>query len=298
MSSIPSGRKIGILAGFGGFIAWLLFVEIIGLFILFFWLSITLFGDYFMYGYEGFYFGISLPIIAIIIIFAAQFYPIYRHMKKKALKPFQTSIAEYNELLSSYPDKLKCIKCGAKDNLKKDRYTWHFKRPQNVLGQQPGLVIPTTILGRIREDYDKASIIPLCVRCSPDFEKWASIVAQRRILRYISLVIFFISILLFFSSYVYYYIFIILVLSVVIRRVNKRYKHPEFLTDQYVKNEGVTGIIFRPENSSRWIHYKDWLEKKPDITSKEFEGERLCRNCGASLEVDSKFCTQCGWSLR
>jgi len=278
MSPVYYGQKLS-------FLGWLLFVELFVLLFLFFGLFITLLGAYFIYGYGGFYLGLSLPIIFVSIIMGGQFYLYYIFKKKKMLKPFLSSIPEYNETISAQPDKLKCIKCGVKENLKKNKYTWRLKGVNHV------------ILSTIKENDGNASVIPLCLKCSPDFEIWAKNVSQRKTFQIIAVVLILSSLIFLFTMY-YFFVFLVMIIiaSRLIKTGNKYIKFPEFNVDHYIKNELNQGIIFRPENSSRWISHKEWLEKEPVITVKGLEGEILCKNCQSPLEPDSKFCTQCGWT--
>jgi len=278
MSPVYYGEKFS-------FLGWLLFVELIGLFILFFGLFYTLLGANFIYGYGGFYLGLSLPIVFVSIIMGGQFYLYYIFKEKSMLKPFLSSIQEYNETISTQLDKLKCIKCGIKENLKKNKYTWR------LLGENHA------ILSNIKENDENASVIPLCLKCSPDFEIWANKVSRRKTFQIIAVVLILSSLIFLFSFY-YFFVFIIMIFIArrLIKTGNKYIKFPEFSVGHYVKNELNQGIIFRPENSSRWISHKEWLEEEPVITIKGQEGEIICKNCQSPLEPDSKFCTQCGWS--
>ena len=278
MSPVYYGQKFS-------FLGWLLFVELIVLLFLFFGLFITLLGANFIYGYGGIYLGLSLPIIFVSIIMGGQFYLYYMFKKKKILKPFLSSIPEYNRTISAQPDKLKCIKCGAKEDLKKNKYSWRLKGENHV------------ILGNIKENDENASIIPLCLKCSPGFEIWANKVSQRKTFQIIVVVLILSSLIFLFSiNYFLVFVCMIIIASCLIKTGNKYIKFPEFNVDQYVKNELNRGIIFRPENSPHWISHKEWLENEPVITVKELEGKKVCKNCQSPLEPDSKFCTQCGWS--
>ncbi len=279
MSPVYYGRKLS-------FLGKLLFVELMGLFILFFIMFYTLLGVNFIYGYEGFYFGLSLPTFFVSIIMGGQFYLYYIFKKKKALKPYISSISEYNETITAQLDKLKCIKCGSKANLKKNKYTWRLKGEKSV------------ILGSMKENEKNASIIPLCLKCSPGFEIWSNNVSRRKTFQIIAVVLILSSIFFMFSiKYFYAFVGMVIIAGFLIKTGNKYIKFPDFNPDQYVKNELNRGIIFRPKNSSHWISHKEWLEKEPTITVKGFGGEILCKNCGSPLEQNSKFCTQCGWSL-
>jgi hypothetical protein len=168
---------------------------------------------------------------------------------KKKLKPFLSSIPEYNKTISAQPDKLKCIKCGTKENLKKNRYTWRLKGQHKV------------ILGKMKENDKNASIIPLCQKCSPSFENWANKVSRRKTFQIIAVVLIFSSLIFLISNY-YFVVFIgiIIIASVLIIAGNNYIKFPEFNTDQYVQIDLYYGIIFRPENSSNWVSHKEWLE--------------------------------------
>ncbi|MBA7544740.1 hypothetical protein ES705_37101 [subsurface metagenome] len=230
-------------------LGWLFSIELIVLFILFFMLFYILLGDRFRYVYAGFYFGLSLPVICISIIIGGQTYLYKIFKKKKILKPFLSSIPEYNKTISAQPDKLKCIKCGTKENLKKKKYTWRLKGQHKV------------ILGKMKENDKNASIIPLCQKCSPSFENWSNKVSRRKTFQIIAVVLFLSSLIFFFSNdYFVVFIGIVIIASVLIKTGNKYIKFPEFNTDQYVQNDLYSGIIFRPENSSNWISHKEWLE--------------------------------------
>jgi len=279
MSSVNYSRN-------SSFIGWLLCVEFFGLCFIFFGLFITLSGPYFIYGYEGFYLGLSLPILLVTIIMGGQFYLYFMFMKKKSLKPFLSTIQEYNGLISTKADKLKCIKCGSKENLKTTKYSWRLK------GQNQ------TILGSIKENDENASIVPLCLKCSLGFEIWANNVSRRKTFQIIAVILILSSLIFFFTiNYFYVFIALIFIAILLIKKGNKYINFPEFNTDEYIRNDLNRGIIFRPDNSSHWISHKDWLEKQSFIGEKDPEGIIICKNCQTPLKRGSKFCTQCGWSL-